>query len=1078
MFDALTAQILRSAPALPDLNPEDLPKILTRHYAQLVAKRLQGPSFDDTEADSAAWPLERIADAYEIVASLETEVSMRQAASFVAATAHQILSRKRVFKSESSDLTPSLDRDKVDPSIAAALLFLAAEQYADANEAALSMPRFTGASETLIVGRNVKDLASGRLESILRRANGRRSAPPVRRSIQNRAFLALVSTLNEGIELLAASVLGETLPEDVTSQFDSPQSAFRTVIELSGLRQDAYSDILETELFTSYAGPHHLASLLLIAADGISQAALTSIPPPMGADGEFWKSWLRFRAKDTPFLWRNHREAIAKEFAQTGNSSVLILPTGAGKTTVSALKIAGTLARKKKVVFLAPTHALVEQLTDDLQSIFPSDKYGLQVSSDFDSLFIEGTNLQDIEVMTPERCLAMMSFEPNAFADVGLLVFDECHLLSPDAGKIGRALDGMLCVLTFNTVARDADLLFLSAMLKNGAEFAEWVAQLTGRKCVDVELLWKPSRQARGLVVYDQRELSAALVSAKKMQAKIDNDVGSIAKTIRSIAKKEVAAVPKAVWGLTHNWISTTDSHTFTAISEKAFPLGVGFKKRRLWATPNANQTAGRIATSAAASGIKTIIFVNTKADAISLARDVAAQIGEIISLNEREEKIWEALIAELGDAKHAIFGGANLGAVPHNSAMFRLERLLSESLFRRADGAKVIVATPTLAQGLNLPAQLALLAGDKRAGDAATPRESLQAHELLNAAARAGRAGHLANGVVLLIPEPLVTYASERVLSIDLKSKLSAILPEDDRCVSIRDPLEIVLDRISAGSMADRAVQYTVSRLAILEASDEQAVTSLHLLNRSFGAFLARRRNETILFDEKIDQLRSETKKLSAEGDALKLLISSQSGLPAELIAKLSNKLLSSVGSLPINILGWLSWVFDWLASDETAREYLLHDVRNQMLSAVGLKADNAIDGVVLTAIFPGIKGWLEGSTIAEIEMLLGGNPNSEKVSKRVCPRARDLVSNVIPRGVSFIIGVVSHVIDEYEIYKKQPNLDQKLVQSLSSAVRKGFDSVAKLQFAHEHKEILSRVQIHAAFRNSFEMDFGEFDE
>lgn len=54
--------------------------------------------------------------------------------------------------------------------------------------------------------------------------------------------------------------------------------------------------------------------------------------------------------------------------------------------------------------------------------------------------------------------------------------------------------------------------------------------------------------------------------------------------------------------------------------------------------------------------------------------------------------------------------------AVPHNASMLRIERELSERMYRRADGAMVIVATPTLAQGLNLPAQMAILAGDKRA--------------------------------------------------------------------------------------------------------------------------------------------------------------------------------------------------------------------------------------------------------------------------------------------------------------------------------------------------------------------------
>jgi hypothetical protein len=35
------------------------------------------------------------------------------------------------------------------------------------------------------------------------------------------------------------------------------------------------------------------------------------------------------------------------------------------------------------------------------------------------------TSLKDVEIMTPERCLAMLSFASDSFAEVGLLVFDE-----------------------------------------------------------------------------------------------------------------------------------------------------------------------------------------------------------------------------------------------------------------------------------------------------------------------------------------------------------------------------------------------------------------------------------------------------------------------------------------------------------------------------------------------------------------------------------------------------------------------------------------------------------------------------
>ena len=187
------------------------------------------------------------------------------------------------------------------------------------------------------------------------------------------------------------------------------------------------------------------------------------------------------------------------------------------KETVSCLKIASVLASGKHVIFIAPTHALVEQLTTDLQAVFPEELLGSLVSSDFDRLFTVGTTLRKIGAagQTPEHCLALLSYAPHAFAEVGLMVFDECHLLSPVSG-LRRALDGMFCVLAFNSIAPKADFLFLSAMIRNGGDFAEWITALTGRECVFVDPLWKPSRQARGVVFYKEDAINEAREAALK----------------------------------------------------------------------------------------------------------------------------------------------------------------------------------------------------------------------------------------------------------------------------------------------------------------------------------------------------------------------------------------------------------------------------------------------------------------------------------------------------------------------------------------------------------------------------------
>ena len=1064
MFDARTAALLRQAPSVPGLSAEDLPQTLTRHYASLVSRRLRGADTNIVGPDP--WPVDRIADVYEIVASLEEDSELRRAAAFVAGTAQQIIARR--LQSADTLVRQPVDRDGVDASVAAALLFLAAEQYADANEAGLkiAIPR-EGLLEAREIGRHVRDLALGNLSAILDRGADRTDGvtPERRRGhLQTVALRVLLDTLARGIEQLAAFLLSPADASD--SDLEGARSTFRRVIEVSSQTSVRDTGIAEDErsFTTRYAGPAHLASLLLSAADGMTEAPLTRIPPPDGADASFWNRWLSFRANAAPYVWRNHRAAIARGFHHTGCSAVLVLPTGAGKTTVSVLKIAGTLAQGKKVVFLAPTHALVDQLTDDLQALFPQDQFALQVSGDFDSLLLADKQLNDIEVMTPERCLAMLSFAPEAFENVGLLVFDECHLLSPSPRKIGRALDSMFCLLAFQAAASDADLLLLSAMLQNGRDLAAWLEEITGRPARATELLWKPSRQARGVVVYDQSVIAQAENAARTEQRRINVVKGKRAQSLRKGAEEKLVAQPWVLWGLQHNWKDEERSHGFSRVTDTDLPLAGGYEDGEIWATPNANKVAAAIAKNASGTGLKSIVFVNTKADAVRTAADIAASLAPV-PLAPVEEKLLEAITVELGDHRHAIFSEGGFAAVPHNSAMLRLERKLSESLFRRAGGAQVIVATPTLAQGLNLPAELAILAGDRRSGDNGK-RENLESHELLNAAARAGRAGHLANGVVILIPEPIIKFSTKKKLTTALRKALASVLPEDDRCITVSDPLEVVLDRVMRGELDDRDVRYTINRLASLSAADGASLKPGNLLLRSLAAFKARQEKDEPDYRRKVSALWTEALRVvdGSPNEAV-VLLASQSGLGLALLERLRNRLLRGAEPLPTSVSAWFEWMLDWLKEDAGARADLLVDTSRSINAALGRTAKTPIDLSSIEGLRSAGLAWLEGKPLNMIETELGGDLRSTVPAQILLPRAREFTGMVIPRALSFIIGVIARLVEELDLTSKQPNISPQLIQSLAACTRRGFDRPAKLDFANANRELASRVEVHRAF-------------
>lgn len=289
MFDPETSQLLRSAPALPGLDAARMPQVLTARYAELVARRLRATEGETvSESEDSEWPLTRIADAYELIISLDNDPATRRAAAFVAATAQQIIAQETVG-TENERTAPLLNRDRVDPSLAAALLFLAAEQYADANDAArrITIRGRTQSFTATLLAESIQDLAAGKLAAILERAERRAQQSVARGDLEARATTALFETLLIGVELLAAKVLGVATLDGRPGQFDSPSAAFRTVMQLATFTHDTLDS--KAPLLTTYPGPRHLAALLRATAESIEQAATTAIEPPPGlmqASGE------------------------------------------------------------------------------------------------------------------------------------------------------------------------------------------------------------------------------------------------------------------------------------------------------------------------------------------------------------------------------------------------------------------------------------------------------------------------------------------------------------------------------------------------------------------------------------------------------------------------------------------------------------------------------------------------------------------------------------------------------------------------------------------------------------------------
>lgn len=1050
MFDAETAALIRSAPPLRGVDPQLLPQELTAIYAELAGLRLRAVQLADAPDYLAQFErLARIAAVYEAQVDDTIEGEARRAAAFVAGTAYQILGRVMPTLPDRADF---LSAGAIHPRIAAPLLFLIAKQSPDAREAARGLG--DGRLEDIHRGallESIQDLAEERFTSILERAERlARLQPSPEDNLTEQATQGLYGLCWAGLIHLVARLLDQAPPALAYPLGESPQAMFDRVTKL------AVADISPTEasarLVSAYDGPRHLARLLRHVADGLDGAGIANLPAPAGAAEPAWRRWLHHRARTKPTLWPNHKEAVETGFLDAGTSAVLVLPTGAGKTTLSELKIAATLSAGRKVIFLVPTLALVDQLRDDLAESFPKSLAHYDVSADGDLIaFISGPELGTIEVMTPERLLAVLSFADADVAELGLIVFDECHLLSSEGGS-ARSVDAMLCLLHALRRAPQADYLLLSAMLQNAPEVAEWLEQLSGRRCLSFLDPWKPSRQARGVVIYEKNRLDWAHRTVRAANFAERND--------RPASKPPLDLVPFALFGLQNAWARNAPlDRRIIRLSDGTVPLKYGASG----ATPNSNEVGASFAASAARAGLKTIMFVNQADHAPTTAKKIRMGIPAVGALTGSENDLWQDIIAELGGAQHSLID-PTAPALPHNGDMISIERRMAEALFRKRDGASVIVATPTLAQGMNLPAEVAILAGTMRHDE--DERKPLKGHEILNAAGRAGRAGHLANGTVLLIPEPPISFDANWTPTEEAFAMLARVLPANDQCVMIDDPLTSLLDRIQLGDVSGPDVRYFLSRLRAGEGEEADPDRPIQMMNQSFAAFQARKTGTELAFNAKLVSLKGALDADAQAAEVVTVKIAAFSGMQIEPLTALATKIAAEIDRLPTTIVEWCDWLVNFLIADRSSYALLFGgDVETVKAVTRGKKTGGDSTDSEMALLKPALRAWLSGAPFASIEATLG----VAQAKIKICKRSRDFVLKLTNRRFYLIAGALTALVQHALQEAGKASANPAALEVLSIAIRKGLDSPDKVAFAHRSTTIRSRVLIHRSYAERF---------
>lgn len=420
--------------------------------------------------------------------------------------------------------------------------------------------------------------------------------------------------------------------------------------------------------------------------------------PPEGTEEKYpdlrrlFISSLYARKTSEVELWPSQREA-ARRSTDVTDDLVVALPTSAGKTRVAEIAALMTLSSARRVLIVTPLRALSAQTERSFRKTFAplgfsvSSLYGASGLSAGDE---DALRTREIIIATPEKLDFALRSDPSLIDDVGLIVLDEGHMIGPSEREI--RYETLVQRLLRRSDAESRRIVCLSAILPSGEELDDLTAWIrSDEPGAPVLSDWRPTRQRFGTLTWRGQDALLRL-DLNRNGPFIDKFVVQ-----RPARGKEKLPYPRK-----------TSHLTLFAAWEFA-----GQGKRTLIFSTQANWVEG---------------FGKQVVD--------LCKRGYLGSLLEDEAPIARALEVGkewLGES-HPAVASLKVGVAIHHGRLpspflRELETLLSEGVL------KVIVASPTLSQGLNLNAAVMLVPYLVRRG------EKIKGEEFANVAGRAGRA-------------------------------------------------------------------------------------------------------------------------------------------------------------------------------------------------------------------------------------------------------------------------------------------------------------------------------------------------
>lgn len=828
MFTAGSRAYFSALSTLGELDAHEARRLLSTAYADLLGRRVGAVVREDNEgvAEGLRY-LRRLLTAVETsLFRLPSDASeLRVSAAFVAAESAYLLARVLEQRNTESATRVYWCSEPTLRDLESALLYAIARHDSNARIVSVDLRRRTGEGLQIEPGSASRFFSAA---TSLLAQDLSAEAPPAD------------PVDGASTEELARNTAFHHLAEMVIS--------FRSWLLYSSPDRAEFDDHLTTleavlgALSARHPDVGHTAALLVLALESFAERALRSIADETdeGPADPFLVAYVENRVNSRPLLWPPASEFVQSCLVSSDRrSAVVAVPTGSGKGSLAEVAVADALTRGW-IAYLVPTNALANQVRQDLREVFGFDRdvrvqafFGGQEYTELSRESAVSVPGGTVAVMTPEKCALGLRRSPGAFENLSLLVVDECHLL----GEPGfRGVDAELVVSHVLAEAPEAQVLMMSALLENPEELADWLSSVTGEVAVPIASAWRPTRTLRGFVGYEARLAQAnASVAADRLRE-------LPARRVNERFESPYAALV----GLQGVWDTDQDRDYLVLELPQAGPLQVSRDRRapaRVKITKPSrwlNTSTARLSRFLAERGERVLAFLPRSRHDPFVVADL---IGELPApeTDSRAGPLVEAHLKcaeyELG-TKSDVKTNLSRGVAVHSSAMLDAEKNASETAFQSGVSC-VMVATGTLAQGLNLPATVVVSAGTNLAGGRVPAGAERLRRQVLNALGRAGRAEFANHGVALVIPDEPIAIAGPESHA-DAR-RLADFLADEDTSVRVDSQIGSFLRLLARDGLPELSA-LTLEEMAAISylPLDEGNASRADILRRSFGAFQA----------------------------------------------------------------------------------------------------------------------------------------------------------------------------------------------------------------------------------------------